>query len=177
MKYIAGLRDDALLSRVLRNSAHLFSSNSASLALSVLQSILAARLLGPSGFGLVGIVMSFASTLNGLLSFRMSEMVVRYGGTYLEQRDRERTRALIRLAGRAEALVSVGAFALTWLTAGLATRFFAKTQGTEWMFIVYGLGLLANFNAETSTGILQITDKIGVRGTVNFVQSVVSAAA
>jgi O-antigen/teichoic acid export membrane protein len=84
---------------------------------------------------------------------------------------------LIRLAGRAEALVSVGAFALTWLTAGLATRFFAKTQGTEWMFIVYGLGLLANFNAETSTGVLQITDKIGVRGTVNFVQSVVSAAA
>jgi O-antigen/teichoic acid export membrane protein len=35
--------------------------------------------------------------------------------------------------------------------------------------------LLANFNAETSTGILQITDKVKLRGTINLIQSVVSA--
>jgi O-antigen/teichoic acid export membrane protein len=44
----------------------------------------------------------------------------------------------------------------------------------QWMFMLYGLGLLLNFNAETSTGVLQITDKIRLRGTVNLVQSVVS---
>ena len=74
------LKEDALLGKVIRNSAHLFTSNSLSLVLSMVQGILAARLLGPAGFGLVGIVMGYASTVNGLLSFRMSELVVRYGG-------------------------------------------------------------------------------------------------
>ena len=74
---------DPLLGKVIRNSIHLFSNNSLSLALSVVQGILAARLLGPAGYGLVGIVMGYASTVNGILSFRMSELVVRYGGEYI----------------------------------------------------------------------------------------------
>ncbi|MDP2777549.1 MAG: oligosaccharide flippase family protein, partial [Anaerolineales bacterium] len=41
-----------------------------------------------------------------------------------------------------------------------------------WMFTVYALGLLANFNTETSTGILQITDRIKLQGTLNLVQSI-----
>ena len=59
------VKEDALLGKVLRNSAHLFSSNSLSLVLSMAQGILAARLLGPAGYGLIGIVMGYASTVNG----------------------------------------------------------------------------------------------------------------
>ncbi len=175
MIWVEKLRQDELLARVVRNSAHLFSSNSVSLALGVLQSVLAARMLGPAGFGLIGIVMSYASTLNGLLSFRMSELVVRYGGKYLEEGEKEKAGALIKAAGTAEGIVSLLAFMLVAATAGIGARIFAKTPGTEWMFVFYGLGLLANFNAETSTGVLQITDSIKVRGTVNLVQSVFSA--
>lgn len=174
MNLVGKLHEDALLSRVLRNSVHLFSSNSASLALSVLQSILAARMLGPAGFGLVGIIMSYASTVNGLLSFRMSELVVRYGGNYLEKGEKEKTAALIKAAGMGEALVSLVAFLVVAATAGIGSRFFAKEAGTEWMFVLYALGLLANFNAETSTGVLQITNGIRARGTINLMQSIFS---
>jgi O-antigen/teichoic acid export membrane protein len=55
---------DNLLGKVLRNSAHLFSSNSISLALSFLMGILSARLLGVAGFGLMGLVMGYASTVS-----------------------------------------------------------------------------------------------------------------
>lgn len=175
MSLISKWRQDELLDRVVRNGAHLFSRNSASLTLSLLQGILAARLLGPAGFGLVGIVMSYAATLNGLLSFRMSEVVVRYGGEYLEKGETQKAAALVKAAGTAELSVSVLAFLLVALTAGLGARFIAKTPATEWMFTLYALGLLANFNTETSTGILQITDRIRMLGTVNLVQSVVSA--
>ncbi len=126
----------------------------------MVQGILAARLLGPAGYGLVAIVMGYASTVNGLLSFRMSELVVRYGGEYLERGERDRAAALVKAASLTEGLVSVFAFLVVVLSAGLATRYFAKTPGTEMLFIVYALGLLANFNIETSTGILQVTDKI-----------------
>jgi len=175
-KSIKTLRTDPLLGKVIRNSAHLFSSNSLSLALSMVQGILAARLLGPAGYGLVGIVMGYASTVNGLLSFRMSELVVRYGGEYLERDKRDQAAALIKAASLTEGAVSVLAFLVVMLSAGLATRYFAKTPGTEVLFIVYAIGLLANFNIETSTGILQMTDKIRLQGVINLFQTITTAA-
>src|SRR5512143_4157646 len=141
MNLSARLRQDALLSRVLLNSAHLFSSNSISLVLSFVQGILAARLLGLSDYGLVVIVMAYASTINGLFSFRMSELVVRYAGEDLEEGLKERAAALVKAAGLAEAAVSALAFVAVAVSAGLATRLLTKAPGTEWMIVLYSLGL------------------------------------
>ena len=176
MKSVARLLDDELLRRVVRNSAHLLSSNTAGLALSVLQGILAARMLGATGYGLVAIVMSYTSTINGLLSFRMSELVVRYGGEALERSEKQRAAAILKLSSLAEAAVSVVAFCVVAATAGAASRTVTKTPGTEWMFAVYAAGLLFSFNAETATGVLQITNSIRVRGTINFIQALCSAS-
>lgn len=175
MRFAARLRSDELLGRVLHNSAHLFSSNAAGLVLSMLQGILAARMLGPAPFGLIAIVMSYASTVNGLLSFRMGELVVRYGGEYLEKGDRAKAGALVKASGLAELAVSSAAFLVVAFTAGLAERFAAKTPGAGWMFVVYAVALLCNFGTETATGVLQITNKIKVRGTLNLLQAVVSS--
>jgi O-antigen/teichoic acid export membrane protein len=176
MKLLGKSGRDELLGRVILNSAHLFGSNSIGLLLSVLQGILAARLLGRAGFGLIGIVMGYASTVNGLFSFRMSELVVRYGGQYLEKGERQKAAALMKAAGLSETAVSILAFLFVTISAVLASRFIAKTPGTERLFIAYSLGLLANFNIETSTGILQVTDRIKLRGTINLIQSIVSAS-
>ncbi len=175
MRFLQKLRDDELFGRVVSNSAHLFSSNSISLVLSVVQGILAARLLGPAAYGLIAIVMSYASTVNGIFSFRMSETVVRFGGEYLEKNETQKAAAVIRAASLGETTVSVLAFIFVVVTASLAARLIAKAPGMEWLFILYSLGLLANFNTETSTGILQITDGVKLRGTVNLIQSIVSA--
>ena len=64
MSLLSKFKDDPLLGKVIRSSGVLFSSNTISLGLSVIQSVLAARLLGPAGFGLIAIVMSYASTVN-----------------------------------------------------------------------------------------------------------------
>ncbi len=174
MSLTARLRQDDLLSRVLFNSAHLFGSNSVSLLLSFVQGILAARLLGLSDYGLVVIVMAYASTVNGLFSFRMSELVVRYAGEHLERAQRAETGAVVKVAALAEATVSVLAFVVVAATAGIATRFITKTPGSEWMIVLYSLGLLANFNTETSTGVLQFTGKVRMRGLVNLAQTILS---
>jgi len=86
-KIRTNLRDDPLLQRVLRNSSYLFGSNTVSAALGVLQGIFVVRLLGDSGYGLLTIVMDFASNTNRLLSFRMSEVVVKYMGEAVAQED------------------------------------------------------------------------------------------
>lgn len=172
MPIFSKFKNDPLFAKVIRSSGALFSSNTLSLGLSVLQGVLVTRLLGPSGFGLLGVVMAFASTVNSLFSFRMSELVVRYGGEYLNRGEKDKASAIIKAAGLTEGIVSLSAFFVVMLTAGLAEQVLAKTPGAAWMFTVYALGLLANFNTETSTGILQITDRIKLQGTLNLVQSI-----
>ena len=167
-------KDDPLLNRVLRSSAHLFTSNTLSLGLSVVMSALSFRLLGASGSGLIALVMSYTSTVNSLFSFRMSELVVRYGGEYLEKGEKEKASALIKSAALAEAVVSVLAFLVVLISSGWASQTFTKSPDSKLMFIVFALGLLANFNTETSTGILQVTGKIRHQGTINLIQSIIS---
>src|SRR5512138_1891298 len=89
-KISSSLREDPLFQRVINSSLHLFSSNTISVGLSVLQGMLYYRLLGPAGSGLVRVVMSYASTVNSIFSFRMSELVVRYGGEYLEKGEKQK---------------------------------------------------------------------------------------
>jgi len=175
MSFFSKFKNDPLLGKVVRSSGALFGSNSIGLGLSMVQSILAARLLGPADFGLVAIVMSYASTVNGFLSFRMSELVVRYGGEYLENEDKEKTAALVKAAAFSESSVSLLAFIFVALTATLASTYIAKTPNTAILFIVYSLGLLANFNTETSTGVLQLLGKIKYQGVINLVQSILTA--
>ncbi len=175
MSLLSKFKNDPLLSKVLRSSGALFSTNTISLGLSVMQGSLAARLLGLEGFGLLGVVMVYAATVNSIFSFRMSELVVRYGGEYLGKGEKDKASAIMKAAGLSEAVVSLLAFLVVALTAGLAERYLTETPGTAWMFTVFAIGLLANFNTETSTGILQVTNKIKLQGTINLVQSIVTA--
>ncbi len=172
MPLFSKLKDDPLLSKVLRSSGALFSTNTISLGLSVLQGSLVARLLGLEGFGLIGVVMVYAAVVNSIFSFRMSELVVRYGGEYLEKGQTDKASAIMKAAALTEAVVSLLAFLVVALTAGLAERYLTETPGAAWMFTVFAVGLLANFNTETSTGILQVTNKIKLQGTINLIQSI-----
>ena len=87
-KIYSGLREDVLVKRVIRNSSYLFSSNTISAALGLAQGIFVTRLLGSTGYGLLAIVMDFASNTNTLLSFRMSEVVVNTSGRHWHRRTR-----------------------------------------------------------------------------------------
>ncbi|MBK7450922.1 MAG: oligosaccharide flippase family protein [Anaerolineales bacterium] len=174
MSLLSKFKNDPLFAKVMRSSGSLFSNNTLALGLSVVQGIMATRLLGPAGFGLIGVVMSFASVVNSIFSFRMSELVVRYGGEYLNKQDKEQASALFKAASTTEALVSLLAFLVVLATAQLAEIYLAKTTGIAWMFTFFAINLLANFNTETSTGILQITEKIKLQGTVNLIQAIVT---
>jgi len=174
MSLLSKFKNDPLFAKVMRSSGSLFSNNTLALGLSVVQGIMATRLLGPAGFGLIGVVMAFASTVNSVFSFRMGELVVRYGGEYLNKQDKEQASALLKAAGLTEAAVSLIAFLVVLFTAQLAETYLAKTADIAWMFTFFAINLLANFNTETSTGVLQITEKIKLQGMVNLIQAIVT---
>lgn len=171
-KIYSGLRGDALLQRVVRNSSYLFGSNTIAALLNVVQGIFVVRLLGDAGYGLFTIVTDFASNTNRLLSFRMSEVVVKYVGEALAQEDKERAAALVKGIGLTEAVTSVAAYLVLLALSEWGARTFADNATVVYLFRFYGLFLLANLIYETSVGVLQTTDKFKRVALANFYQSI-----
>ena len=171
-KIKTSLRDDPLIRRVLRNSGYLFSGNAVSAALGLVQGILMVRLLGIEQFGLAAGIMLFATNVNRFLSFRMSEVVTKYMGDALAQENKDRAAALAKWIGVAEAITSV----LAYLVLFVLAPWFSKNSAATSLYQFYGLYLIANIVYETSTGVLQVTDKFDRVAFANLIQGVVTAA-
>lgn len=168
-------REDRLLHGILRNSGYLFSANTISTLLGSLQGFLSALLLGPAGYGTLGMVVLFASAVNRLLSFRMGEVVVRYAGQALAQGRREQAASVIKAAALAEALTSVTAYLLLLLLAPLAAQVIFKDASVTPWIAFYGLALLANLVTETSTAVLQIGSHFRSQALLNLAQGALTA--
>lgn len=168
-------RQDRLLGMVLRNSGHLFSGNTIGTALSLVQSIFAAKLLGVVNVGVLGVVTVFASTVNRLFSFRMGELVVKYMDQYRAEGRPDRAAAVVKAAALVESLTSLLAFAVLVLLVPLAAQLFAHDPGTAPWFLIYGLIIPGNLCTETSTGVLQVARRFQAQAVINIGQSVLTA--
>ena len=167
-------REDRLLRTVFLNTSYLFSSNTASMGLSTVQSIFTARLLGVENFGLMGIVTTFASSVNNLFSFRMGELVVRYFTEFLAEKRLDRASALIKTAVLVEAISSVLSFLLLLLISPLAARYLGGDPSTRIWFMLFGISILGTIIQETSTGILQVTRQFQSQAVINVGQSILT---
>ncbi|MEO8358185.1 MAG: lipopolysaccharide biosynthesis protein [Chloroflexota bacterium] len=172
-KIRTNLRADPLLQRVVRNSSYLFSSSAVSAVLGAVQTYFVVRLLSPQEYGLAfGIIMVFVSGVNRLLSFRMSEVVVKYVGAALALDDRQLAAALVKGIGLVEALTSVAAYLVLLALASFAARIY---ETSAFLFAFYGLFLLANLVYETSVGVLQTTNHFDRVARANLFQSISTA--
>ena len=163
-----------LIQRVVKNSGYLFSATGIAAALSMVQSILVARLLGVTDFGILGTITLFTSVVNKFASFRMSELVIKYVGQYTVEGDETRAAAVFKSAGILEMLTSFFAFGLIWLLAPLGAQYLAKDITATYWFVLYGLIVLANFMAESSTGLIQIFDRFKIIAGITVGQSILT---
>ena len=180
MKFLSPLwntfTNDKLLQKIVKNTGYLLSSNVASMGLSMMQSILAGRLLGVAGFGVIATITAFASMLNRLFSFRMNELVVKYFGEAALQQKSERAAAVVKAALLGEAASAALSFIVIIFLAPLAASKLADDAATSNLFILYGTMVLANFATETSMGILQVRNKFKNQAVINLVGSFLTAA-
>lgn len=173
-RFLSGIETwgkDVILKKILRNSAYLFSSQ----AVSAVLSILTANLLGVTSFGELGVVISFVTNVNRLLSFRMSEFVVRYMGGSLADDHREQAVATLKIAALTELASSIIAYLVLLLLSRWGATNLAKDPGLQSLFIIYGLGILGNVMAETATGALQVMGHFRSQALLNLLQSLLTA--
>jgi O-antigen/teichoic acid export membrane protein len=152
----------------------LFSATGIAAVLSMVQSILVARLLGVTDFGILGTITLFTSVVNKFTSFRMSELVIKYVGEYTVEGAETKAAAVFKSAGILETLTSFFAFGLIWLLAPLGAQYLAKDIGATFWFVLYGLIVLANFMAESSTGLIQIFDRFKIIAGITVGQSILT---
>lgn len=171
---MAAWRADPLLRRVVKNSSYLSSSNTIAAGLSFIQGILVARLLGVDGLGEITAVITFVTAINNLLSFRMSEVVVRHFTPPLVAGRKDEAAAVAKGAGLAEAATSILAFLIMVLLAPWAAQTFLKDPAAATWIIFYGVIILSNIVFETSRGILQSTHRFGQFASVNLAQSILT---
>jgi O-antigen/teichoic acid export membrane protein len=164
----------SLVRRMVKNSGYLFSATGISAFIALLQSILVARLLGVAGSGTLGVIIMFTSVVNRLVSFRMGELVIKYVGQFSERGDKPRAAAVFKGAALAELAASLVAFGLIWVLSPLAAEYFVKDPAAASWFKVYGLIVLANLIAESSTGLLQIFDRFRRMAALTVLQSLLT---
>ena len=170
------LKTDKLLQKILKNSSYLLSSNVLSMGLSVIQSILAGRLLGVAGFGVIGTITAFATTLNRVFSFRMNELVVKYFGEATAKNQKKRAAAVIKAAALGETGSAILSFLILVLLAPYAAEKLADDATTAPLFILYGSMVLVNFMTETASGILAVRNKFRNQAIVNLISSILTAS-
>jgi O-antigen/teichoic acid export membrane protein len=175
-RILRALFDSALIRRIAANSGYLFSATGIAVLLGVVQNILAGRLLGVQGWGLLATIMLFTSVVNKFASFRMSELVIKYVGKFSEEKDQAGAAAVFKAAALAEIGASLVAFLLVIVLSPLASRYLAKDPTTTGWFMFYGLIILANLIAESSTGLLQIFNRYPQIAIANVVGSAATLA-
>ena len=162
---------DIVLKKIVGNSAYLFGGQ----AVSAVISILTANLLGVASFGELGVVISFVTNINRLLSFRMGDFVVRYMGGFLAEGKRENASAVLKAAAFTEMMTSLIAYLVLVLLSGWGANSFAKDPSTRSLFLIYGITILGNVMAETATGALQVTGHFKSQALLNLLQSLLIA--
>ncbi len=173
-KFLSGIKTwgkDVVLKKVVGNSAYLFGSQ----AVSAVLSILTANLLGVTSFGALGVVIGFVTNINRLLSFRMSDFVVRYMGGFLAEEKRKEASAVLKAAALTELGTSLLAYGVLVLLSGWGATTFAKDPTTRSLFIIYGITILGNVMTETATGALQVTGHFRSQALLNLLQSLLTA--
>ena len=168
-------QNDTILRRVVKNSGHLLSGSAVAAGLGFAQGILAVRLIGVTDWGLVTTVITFASNINRFLTFRMSEVVVQRLGAGLTQGKKDQAAAAVKAAMLTEVGTSILAYLILLTLTSWAAATFAKDLQTAPLFGFYGLILLTNLAAESSTGVLQALRRFDWIARINIAQSVVTA--
>jgi len=129
----------------------------------VVQSVLVARLLGVSGFGMFGVIVAYVEMARRLTSFRMNDVVVKFVTDAIVARDNPRAAATIKASLAAEVCTSVLSFVMVWVSVPFLAESFLGTASANAFVVIYGLSILIDCMLEPATGLLQVFNRFRVQ--------------
>jgi O-antigen/teichoic acid export membrane protein len=134
---LRGLAVRVLGSRIVRDSSVLLVASYASMGLSVVTSVILARMLGPDGYGLVVLAMTVVSTVTQFMDIRTGEGLIKFVGSALARDERDEALTFFTVGLTADFLLMLATFALAAVAAPIATQVYPESESLRALVVIY----------------------------------------
>lgn len=158
-RLIGRFRKDGNFTRLARNGTTLLGSNTIASVLDFAQVAVLTRLLLPTRYGDLSLVIAAVSLVNQFLDVRVREMTIRFGSQFFSDANRSRFPALLKLSYLVDALIGVVSFLAVFLGAPWIANRILHNVALSPPIRLYAFTLVFGTLKGTNNSILFIADK------------------
>ncbi|MDA2920097.1 oligosaccharide flippase family protein [Desulfobacterota bacterium AH_259_B03_O07] len=141
------------------NASWLFGGKTSASIFSAIQTIIIARMLGISDYGLLVLIIAYVDILNALFDFKVWETATKYIGTFWLKGEKERTSSMIKLSYFVDIASGSLAFLIAIITAKIASKYLIHSPDAYDLICIYAFSLLIDTANLTSDAILRVFDR------------------
>ncbi|HET7471164.1 MAG TPA: oligosaccharide flippase family protein [Gemmatimonadales bacterium] len=163
--------------RLIGNSAWLLSANAAALGLGFLQMLILARVLGPTPYGLLALVMTYPATVNQVFDSRAWEAATSYLVRYRAEGNAAKAAAVAKLCYLVDATTALLALLVVVVSAPWAARVFLKDPALSPLVMAFAVTILAGVPAGTSLVLLRVAGRFRLVALQNLLNASLRFAA
>jgi O-antigen/teichoic acid export membrane protein len=149
---------DKAFSRIIFNSGWLLGGSSLTKALSLLQNVIVARILGPKQFGILALITTYSAVVGEFVDSRVWEAAIKYVVQFNQRGDNRKATATVKLCYLVDAASAAVAFIVLLSFATLVARIFVKDPSQVHLIQLYASSVLLTIPIGTATSIVRITD-------------------
>ncbi len=142
----------------MQNVGWLASSKIVGAVLSIFYLAIVARVLGPAGFGVFSLILSFGQFISTLLKFETWQSLVKFGQAPLQAKDNDTLAALLSLAIGIDLIVSIAGALFAAILVYTVPFIFDIPQEIQSSALAYTLVLIFAFRS-TPMGLLRLYDR------------------
>jgi O-antigen/teichoic acid export membrane protein len=157
--------------KLFLNASLLFSGKAAAGGFAALQTVVLARILGVTDYGLLQLVIVYIAMMNQFFDVRVWETAVRYIGSYWENRETEKTLAMIKLSYILDVGSGAVSFLIAIVTAKLVSTYVIHSPEAYIYIWIYAFGLFVETAKLTSDAILRVFEKYKNIAVINSLEN------
>jgi len=156
--------------KLFKNATWLFGGKSASGIFTAIQTVIVARMLGVTDYGLLTLVIAYISVLNMFFDLKVWETATKYIGTYLEKGETDKTLSMIKLSYILDVGSGIIAFIIALLSARLISTYIIHTPDAYVLIWIFSISLFIDTANSTSDAILRVFDRFKSIAFINSFQ-------
>lgn len=161
----------SLQKKLFVNASLLFSGKAAAGGLAALQTVVLARILGVTDYGLLQLVIAYIAMMNQFFDVRVWETAVKYIGSYWENGESEKTLAMIKLSYILDVGSGAVSFVIAIVTAKLISTYVIHSPEAYIYIWIYAVGLFVETAKLTSDAILRVFEKYKKIAVINSLEN------
>ena len=161
----------SLQKKLFVNASLLFSGKAAAGGLAALQTVVLARILGVTDYGLLQLVIAYIAMMNQFFDVRVWETAVKYIGSYWEDGESAKTLAMIKLSYILDVGSGAVSFVIAIVTAKLISTYVIHSPEAYIYIWIYAFGLFVETAKLTSDAILRVFEKYKLIAVINSLEN------